>query len=133
MRVSPTQYATALFELLSDAPAAKHQKLMQQFLNNLYNEGKLKILPDILRAVEQLDYAKKGVVPVTVTTARAIDAAMIQETLKSLMPNQATEVSIVIDESLIGGMRVETQDKRWDVSVTGQLKQLKNALTQSNH
>lgn len=133
MRVSPTQYATALFELLQRAPAAEHQKLMQQFLKNLYNEGKLKILPDILRAVEQLDYAKKGVVPVTVTTARTVDAAMIQETLKSLLPNQPTEVNAVIDESLIGGMRVETQDKRWDVSVSGQLKQLKNALTQSNH
>ena len=74
---------------------------------------------------------KKGIVPVTIVSAKALNSATketILEKLKVSIQGQF-EINEVIDESLIGGFIVRMDDKQIDASVSSQFKNLKQRLT----
>lgn len=132
MRVSPPQYAQALIELLTDATPAERTQRSQQFLQTLYKKGELKLLSEIVRHVEQLDDQQRGVLPVHITFGRTHKPAMIAHALSSVLPKKRLRVTTQVDEGAVGGVRVETQNTRWDISVSGQLAQLRTALMRSH-
>lgn len=132
MRVSPKQYAQALIELLTDATHAERTERIQQFLQTLYHKGELKLLSEIVRHVERLDDQQRGVLPVQVTIAQTHTPAVIAHALSSVLPKKRLRVTTQIDERVVGGVRVETQDSRWDISVSGQLAQLRAALMRTH-
>ncbi len=73
----------------------------------------------------------KGIVPVTIVSAKALNATtkeIILEKLKGSFTGQF-EINEVIDESLIGGFIVQMDDKQIDASVSSQFKNLKQRLT----
>ncbi|MBI2411132.1 MAG: F0F1 ATP synthase subunit delta [Candidatus Kerfeldbacteria bacterium] len=129
MRITAKQYACALFELLQDAPHDQWGTLSQGFLLRIYKRGETKLLPEILRYVDELQHQAAGTVPVTVTSAHTIDASVIEQALAKLLPHTAIDLNQRIDEQLIGGIRVETPNTRWDLSVHGQLHAIQQTLT----
>jgi F-type H+-transporting ATPase subunit delta len=89
------------------------------------------ILGDIALAFLAQVKEHRGIVPVTITSAVALDAgtkdaiiAKVQASVEGTL-----EVEEKIDESLIGGFVVRMGDYRIDASVASQLNNLKQRLT----
>ena len=73
----------------------------------------------------------KGIVPVTIVSAKTLHAATKETILEKLKVSMKVqfEINEVIDESLIGGFIVRMDDKEIDASVSSQFKNLKQRLT----
>ena len=75
--------------------------------------------------------AQKGIVPISIVSAKTLDNSTkfkIVEKLKSNISG-TLEVTEIIDEKLIGGFIVKMGDHQIDASVSSQLSRLKQTLT----
>jgi F-type H+-transporting ATPase subunit delta len=75
--------------------------------------------------------AQKGIVPISITSAKILDATTrtkIVDKLKNTVSG-TIELTEIIDEKLIGGFIVRMGDHQIDASVATQLTRLKQALT----
>lgn len=133
------------FELLLSSPLVKadkkieifqmafepFEKSTQDFLALITNNRREAILGDIALAFEAQVKEHRGIVPMTLTSAIALDAstrdAIIAKIQKSV--TGTLEVEQKIDESLIGGFVVRMGDHQIDASVVNQLNNLKQRLT----
>ncbi len=75
------------------------------------------------------ELSRRGDVEVAVTTARPLTEelrALVMEFVRQ-SDRKATDITLIetVDESFIGGIVIETPDKRFDASVASSLKQLK--------
>lgn len=64
----------------------------------------------------------------TIKSAHAVDDAVITEQLKIVLPNTDVQIKKEIDTSIIGGIQIETENKRWDFSLRGQLRSLSKTI-----
>ena len=73
----------------------------------------------------------KNIMPITITTAYKPDKIVKDAILKKLneVTDKTLEVSEAVDESLIGGFKLEFEDYQYDDSIKVQLKRLGNAFT----
>ncbi len=90
------------------------------------NEAEL-LVDDIAWELE----ARGQVANATVTTARQLTPALLQQLLKSI--KQASSVAAVniteqVDPSILGGLRVETAQHSWDETIARRLNDLKGAV-----
>jgi F-type H+-transporting ATPase subunit delta len=136
---------TREFQLFLDSPIipidkkiAVFQELFGQFEDVSMNFVKLvtknrreSYLTLIAREFDSQVKEYKGIVPVTLISAKPLDAsvratimAKIQATVKGEL-----EVKEQIDEALIGGFIVRMGDKQIDASVASELNNLKQRLT----
>jgi len=133
------------FELLLSSPIVKadkkieifklafepFEKTTQEFMALITNNGREAMLGDIAEAFEAQVKEHRGIVPMTITSATALDAstrdaiiAKVQSSVEGKL-----EVEEKVDESLIGGFVVRMGDQRIDASVASQLNNLKQRLT----
>lgn len=107
------------------------QELTQKFSALLTKNRREMLLP--LIAEEYIAKVKeaRGIVPVTLTSARKLDDSVKKAILDKL--NKAVkgdiELNEKVDEELIGGFVVRMGDTRIDASVHHQLNELKQRLT----
>ncbi len=101
------------------------------FIQLITKNGRESILPEIAESFEAQLKAHKGILPITLISAHALDAntkaailAKVQATVTGKL-----EVEEQIDTTLIGGFVVKMGDNRIDASVANQLKNLKQRLT----
>ena len=107
------------------------EKLSMMFVELIAKNGREAMLPEIADAFDTLLKAHLGIIPVTLISARPLDAS-VKDTILNKIQAQAKgklEVTEEIDESLIGGFVVRLDDKMIDASVASQLGQLKQRLT----
>lgn len=107
------------------------EKVSMTFIELIAKNGREAMLPEIAEAFGDLLKAYKGIVPVTITSARPLDAAVKDSILKKVQAQAkgTLEVTEEIDETLIGGFIVRMDDKMIDASVSSQFVQLKQRLT----
>jgi len=127
-RVTPKHYAIALYEVLQTTQTTDRGAIVRKFLKQLYQAGQLRLLPAITTAFEQYYHAQMGTVPVRVSTAQTLPAETIQRELTRLFPQQHLSVTTTVNPAVVGGMLVETQNQRWNISLAGQLEALANSL-----
>lgn len=87
-------------------------------------------LPAIAKSYTQLYERKLGIVPVTVTSAIALDDEQTTK-LKTKLEQQLkapVRLTLETDPSLMGGMIIQTPDYLQDLSVKGQLETMKEQL-----
>lgn len=124
MKASPRHYAQALYLVLSESTPAERSKTIQEFLTRLYAQGDLKTLSEIVRIVDEMEQAATGTLRVTVATAHELDIEVLTPLVKKIISGEDVIIETELDSELIGGMRLETKDHRWDLSARGQLQQL---------
>lgn len=90
----------------------------------LIAERRANDLGKIMREVERIRYEEQGVLEVQVSSAREI-TTHIEEKVKSLFGAKETVLNKQLDESLVGGVKIQAQDTLIDLSVRGQLNKLK--------
>ncbi len=128
MKVSPQQYAQAWYLALKETKEDQWEAISQTLLRRLQKEGNQSMISEIVRLVTELENQDLGQVEVQVRTAKSLDDSIVHALVKDLFQVEGVQATITQDESLVGGIVLETKDQRWDLSVKHQLEQLKSAL-----
>ncbi|HLC44291.1 MAG: hypothetical protein A2722_03405 [Candidatus Doudnabacteria bacterium RIFCSPHIGHO2_01_FULL_50_11] len=129
MKITPQQYAAALYDALSTTRPSDHDRVIENFLQVLREHGTLSLHPEIERAFLEYESKQKGEIATTVTTAREEAPRHLIERLNEIVGGNAV-IRKEIDESLLGGVLIETEDTRIDASVKTQLRKLKDSLSE---
>lgn len=124
MRVPRRELAQILSQLLEKLPASK---LTTEAASYLLSENRTGELDSLAR--DLINYrAERGIVEVTVVSARALTPGATRE-VKQQVKRLYPKVSRIIinhrlDENQIGGLRLELPGRQLDLSVRGKLNQL---------
>ena len=123
---SPKDYAIALYQTTNKLSGKALNEAVVEFVKLLAGKQKLKQAEKII--AEFLAYAKKqeGIQDIAITSAHKLDAKT-SETIAQVFGKQV-EATHAIDESLLGGFIVKTEDKIFDASLKTQLVRLKQSL-----
>ena len=125
----PRVSASVINELLS--PPGEADASYQQFLTVLADNRRLQLLPEIAALFDELKADAERVVKANVTSAKALDAAELTQLRNALKKRFDREVEITahVDESLIGGVVINTGDVVIDGSIKTKLARLHASLT----
>ena len=126
MKLTPKQYAGALFDAVSQTAAKDHDKVIDNFVKILAQNGDLGKYSDIEKEYHILELKAKNIKEVDVTFAQE-HGQQILEDLNKLVQGKA-EFKKKIDSSIIGGVVVRVDDTLIDASVKTQLQNLNLSL-----
>ncbi|HEV3166639.1 MAG TPA: ATP synthase F1 subunit delta [Isosphaeraceae bacterium] len=133
------------FAAMLDSPAIRAQEkdrllvrtfegrtlpIVLQFLRVLNRHGRLDLVAPIARRARAIWDKRQNRVPVTVTTAVALndtEQATLRERLARLT-GATPIIHLEVDPSLIGGLVIQVGDDVYDASVRNQLAQLRRSL-----
>jgi F-type H+-transporting ATPase subunit delta len=92
------------------------------------------LLHELVAEYRKLEMQARGAEPLTVTSARELPPAELQSLVDHLQRayQKKFDVTLRIDPSLIGGVRIMMGDRRIDGSVAGRLEELARTLFASN-
>lgn len=107
------------------------ETLTTSFVNLITKNRREYMLPTIAASFEAQLKAQRGIVPISIVSARALNKASRDMILAKVGAsiNGTLEVTETIDESLIGGFIVNLDDKQIDASIASQFNNLKQRLT----
>jgi len=114
--------------LIKKAFDGKLSPLLVNFLGVLNAKGRLNILTDVTDAFHHLVDEKRGVVEVDVTVAQELSQDQLQQVQQKVSQALGKNAIVTqkIDESIIGGLMLQVQDKLIDASVKYQLEAIKD-------
>lgn len=124
-------YATTLYETLRNTPRESWSSAIHQFLLELVRRGEMKLIPKILSYCELLEERREGRVHVTVRSAHPIDRSLIESSITRLLPAIKPVIEEVHDPSMIGGVSLETRDRRFDMTLKRGLANLRQTMIHS--
>lgn len=140
-----TNADTRDFELLIASPIVKadtkidifekvfdqFEELTMSFIKLITANRRESYLPVIAREFEAQVKAHKGIVPMTLISAKPLDSSTKKAILSKIegSVDGSLEVTEEIDETLIGGFVVKMGDMQVDASVASQFNNLKQRLT----
>ncbi len=125
-KISNKQYAEALYEIAGDLSGDKLTEALKKFVAVLSANQKLKQAGNIIKEFESITKKEAGVVEIEIMSARKLDETTLENIKKSF--GQQVEAIETIDQSLLGGVAVRTEDKILDGSLKTQLNSLKQSL-----
>ena len=120
-----------VFELISGVVRTALPEAGKNFLRLVIENRRLAALPVVAQQFRALLNAQSGTADAVVHSAFPIEAAALAELSSTLEKRFARklQVSVQLDETLIGGIRVVVGDEVLDTSVKARLEQMKAALT----
>ena len=100
--------------------------LVERFLSILARRNRLSLLPEILKAVEEIEIEKGGGLMGEIVSAIPLDQTVVTSIKDSLAKrlNKPVQLKQKVDPSLIAGMRVTVSGVTYDGSVQGKLSKL---------
>jgi F-type H+-transporting ATPase subunit delta len=126
-KVSDQQAAETFQSLLKSnvGPEAKN------FIQMLAENGRLALLPEIGTQFHALKNAQEGSADADITSAFELSDAQVNDLVATLEKKFGRKLnpSVVVDPSLIGGVRVAVGDEVLDTSVRAKLQKMHTALT----
>jgi F0F1-type ATP synthase delta subunit len=128
MRVTNSQYAEAFYELSRTKESGSTQDLARSLFAFLKRKKELKKLPAIMRKMEQLQDAQKGIRGIFIATAFPVSDVLKKEMeafAKKTFESKEVLLDVKIQKSLLGGMILQTETQLVDASVAGKLQQLR--------
>ena len=104
---------------------------LKNLLNVVIDNGRLAVLPEIASQFRTLVNDRGGVADAHIVSAFPLDAAQQASLAKVLEKRfgRQLKISVTVDSSLIGGVRVTVGDEVLDTSVVARLEQMRVALT----
>lgn len=117
----------SIFEMVFD----QFEELTMSFVKLITKNGREAYLPVIAEEFNAQVKAYKGIVPMTLVSAKPLDKATKDKILAKVSSAVEGELEVTeeIDETLIGGFIVKMGDKQIDASISSQFSQLKQQLT----
>ena len=126
MRISASQYAKTLTELSKGNPADV-AALAGAFLSMLRLKRDLRKWPTILRMSSKMADSDAGKLSLLAETARPMDGEERKrmETLAgTFFPGKELAVRYAINEDLLGGVRISSDDEMLDATIRTRLREL---------
>src|SRR3989344_454142 len=123
MRYTPKQYAEALSELLTEAPAEKRTGLIRNFSLLIKRHRAERLVPQIAAITDKLLDKDRGREPLTILTAKEETAASVSRTISG-----QGEQKILLQPDLIGGVKITRDEWRVDSSLQNRIKILRNSI-----
>lgn len=132
MRYSKEQYAQALYEALQDSAPKSHDRVIDNFIKTLKNNGDLGSYETIIETYETYDKEQRGVREVEITTASDKVSKSVIDDLNKIVGKNAT-ITHTTDDKIIGGVVIKVDDTLIDGSIKNHLNNLENTLKGSSH
>lgn len=132
MKFAAEQYAQALHDSLQTARDADHEKILDNFVRLLQQNGDLGMFDEIDREFTTVEKRVKGIKTAEVSSARPLsesEQALLVRELNDYLGGKV-ELKQKIDAGILGGVIVQVEDKLIDGSIRGNLQNLRNNLTQ---
>ncbi|HNO72939.1 MAG TPA: ATP synthase F1 subunit delta, partial [Accumulibacter sp.] len=123
---APAMRAAGSISLIGKAQDGSEANLIDVLANN----ERLSALPEIAGLFEELRAAQEGVKEATIYSAFPVDDAQLKALIEDLEARFKTRLTaeVVVDQSLIGGVKIVVGDQVLDTSVRGKLESLSLAL-----
>ena len=120
-----------VFDVISGVAKVTLPDNARNFLRTVIENGRLSALPEIASQFRALKNAQSGSSDAIVYSAFPIDAGALADLAGVLEKRfgRKLNLSVELDASLIGGVRVVVGDEVLDTSVKARLEQMKTALT----
>lgn len=129
MKLTPKEYARVLFEALSEVKPSDEDRVIENLTRLLHENGHVHWIEEIVEEFRFFEESKLGVKQVELRVARDVSAEkQILEELNALL-GKNLKIKKRVDEGIVGGVIIQTEDQRIDVSVKKQLRDLKKHLT----
>lgn len=107
MKLTPEQYAQALFEALQESSPQSHDQVMDNFVKILAQNGDLEKFDNIEEEFKKLQLKSSGIKDVEVTFAREMQSnKAILDDLNRIVGGKA-EYTTKIDQGLVGGVQID--------------------------
>ena len=128
---SPKVTDAQVYDLFAGVARSALPQLAQNFLRTLIANGRLPALPEIAAQLRARVNEHKGSSDAIVHSAFPITEAALADLTATLEKRfgRKLNLSVQLDPSLIGGIRVVVGDEVLDTSVKARLEQMKAALT----
>ncbi|MEE1654411.1 F0F1 ATP synthase subunit delta [Brachymonas sp. G13] len=128
---SPKVQGSQLFELIAGLLPAALPEAGKNFLRLVVDNGRLAALPEIASQFESLKNAATGAADAVIYSAFPMEGAELADLMALLEKRFGTRLqpTVVVDQELIGGVRVVVGDEVLDTSVKARIEQMKQALT----
>ena len=123
---TPKQYAVALYETVKNLSGKELSTVLKDFVSIIARDHKLKQINKIVEEFIRHGKKQEGIVQIEITSARELDEKTIDK-IKSNFGDKV-EATIKIDETILGGIKVKTDDKILDGSLQTQLLKLKESI-----
>jgi len=133
--INPSQKNKTI-TLITEGRGKSKNQLAITFIKLLVNKGRESLLPEILQAVEEEYYRIKQIFKIKLTTAVPVSEEVkneIIEKIKSKTRLVNIMIDHVIDESIIGGFKLELRDLLVDGSVRKDLKDIKKQFLNNEY
>lgn len=128
---SPLSSTDQVFDVISGVVKAGLNDQAQSFLRVVIENRRLSALPEMADQFRALNNRQSGVFDAEVFSAFPLADSDLQDLLPSLEKRfgRRLNLNVILDASLIGGVRVVVGDEVLDTSVKARLEQMKAALT----
>jgi F-type H+-transporting ATPase subunit delta len=131
MKITPKQYAVALYEQISGQKAAQITKITDNFLEVLRANNDLSLAKIIVEELENYWDLRDDVLNAQVIVARTLEKPLFEDIKKYLSKlTSVKNIKLVqtIDGTILGGTIVKYQDKVLDLSLKTRLEEFKYNL-----
>jgi F-type H+-transporting ATPase subunit delta len=118
-------------DLLRNVFKGRIQDEILSFLLLLLDKGRIKYLQGIFDEYVRLAEEKQNILSMDIMAAAPLQSSQVEsikEKFRRLYKASSVKASVIIDESLVGGVRVQIGDKLMDGSIKGRLKELQGIL-----
>ncbi len=118
--------AAALYGAVRGKNHQQIQAVVDNFLGYLKRRNWLYLLPEVLKALEEIHLEEKGIVKVKVQSRYKLDENdlnLIKEYVRR-KTGQAVELETELEKSVLGGFRASYADRQLDASLKYKLNQL---------
>jgi len=124
----PRQYAKILYEITLGKKGEELELAIAEFINFLKGEYVFSKVNYIIAEFEKYAKKKEGILDIQVKSAKKLAPSTLDAIKKSF--GKKVNIQSEIDESIIGGIILNTGDKILDGSIKTQLEVLKRELIQ---
>ena len=119
-------YAEALLAATKDVKGEKLNSIIEALVKLLAKKQKLKQAPLIIKEFERLAKKAAGIVNISITSAHKLNQSNL-ESIKTFFGKNVEETTS-LNEALLGGFTVRSEDTIFDASLKTQLTKLKQNL-----
>lgn len=131
MRLTVTQYAQALEELGNDS-SSDVANITQNFFGLLKRRGELGIAPLVVAQMERNRENREGILRVKAVTAHPVSPdtrGTIDRLAARVFPEQTLQFEYETDKRVIGGVRLETDERLYNATIASKIVTLKKVLS----
>lgn len=125
-RNTAKDYGVALYETTRGLKGDKLEHAIKKFAGLLVSAGLSTQVDRIINEFTRYFKKQEGIVDIEITSARPISEKTLEKIKKSF--GEKVEVTKKIDENLLGGVKIRTENTIFDGSIKKQLQLLKQNL-----